>query len=283
MEEQINISFNNLTDKLVDWLNAIILNLPNIVLAIVIFVGSYYLAQKLNSFIVKLLRKRIKQVSIRNLLGNILSIAVVAIGLFLSLSILNLDKALTSILAGAGVAGLAVGLALQGTLSNTFSGIFLAIKNIINVGDFIQTNGFSGTVDEINLRHIKLRESDNNVVVIPNSMVLENPFKNFGLTNRVRITLKCGIGYESDLKLVKRIAINEIKNAFPQDEESIDFHYLEFGGSSIDFQMRFWVEGVRKSSLLDAKSDAIILLKEAFDRKGIDIPYPIRTIYSKSA
>jgi len=283
MEEQINSSLSNLGDKLSGWFNSLILNLPNILLAVVIFGGAYYLAQKLNVLIINGLKNKVKQVSIRRLLGNVISIAVVAIGLFLSLSILNLDKALTSILAGAGVAGLAVGLALQGTLSNTFSGIFLAIKNVINVGDFIETNGFSGTVDEINLRHIKLRESDNNIVVIPNSMVLENPFKNFGLTRKIRVTLECGVGYESDLEVVKKMSIDVIKKAFPQEEKNIEFHYLEFGGSSINFQMRFWVKAVKSLTLLEAKSDAIMLLKRKFDEKEINIPYPIRTIYSKSA
>jgi len=283
MKEQLDISLNNLVGKLGMWLDAIILNLPNVLLALLIFVTAYYFAQKLNAFFVKILRNKIKQVSIRALLGNVISFIVIAIGLFLSLSILNLDKALTSILAGAGVAGLAIGLALQGALANTFSGIFLAIKKVINVGDFIETNGFSGTVDEINLRHIKLRETDNNIVIIPNSMVLENPFKNFGLTRKIRVTLECGVGYESDLRSVKKIAEETIANAFPQEKNQIEFHYLEFGGSSVNFQMRFWVDAVQSLTLLEAKSEAIMLLKEKFDARNINIPYPIRTLISKSA
>jgi len=283
MKEQLDISLKNLVGKLGMWLDAIILNLPNVLLALLIFVTAYYFAQKLNAFFVKILRNKIKQVSIRALLGNVISFIVIAIGLFLSLSILNLDKALTSILAGAGVAGLAIGLALQGALANTFSGIFLAIKKVINVGDFIETNGFSGTVDEINLRHIKLRETDNNIVIIPNSMVLENPFKNFGLTRKIRVTLECGVGYESDLRSVKKIAEETIANAFPQEKNQIEFHYLEFGGSSVNFQMRFWVDAVQSLTLLEAKSEAIMLLKEKFDARNINIPYPIRTLISKSA
>lgn len=278
MDEQLGSSLDSLSNKLSGWLDLFILNLPNIVLAGVIFGGAYYLSQKLSAVMMRILKNKIKQHSIRSLLGTITSTVVIAIGLFLALSVLNLDKALTSILAGAGVAGLAVGLALQGTIANTFSGIFLAIKDILNIGDFVETNGYRGTVQNINLRYVTLKESDNNLVIIPNNLVVENPFKNYGLTSMIRTTITCGIGYESDLRAVQKLAKETIASAFPQGNRQIEFQYLEFGDSSINFQMRFWVEATKVRTLLDAKSEAIILLKEVFDSNNINIPYPIRTV-----
>jgi len=283
MEEQLNDSLTKLTDKLSNWLDLIITNMPNLILALLLFGLAYLLSQKLHNWIYKALRNKIKQQSIRGLIANFVSITVIAIGLFLSLSILNLDKALTSILAGAGVAGLAIGLALQGTISNTFSGIFLAVREIMNIGDFIESNGYGGTVEEITLRYIVIKESDNNLVIIPNKLVVENPFKNFGLTEKIRTTIECGVGYESDLREVKKIAIETINNAFPQKDKKIEFQYTEFGDSSINFQMRFWVAAKKNLTLLEAKSEAIILLKEIFDEKGINIPYPMRTIVNTEA
>jgi len=278
MDEQLNSSFENLIDKLLHWFDLLITNLPNLILAIVVFSLAYFISQKLNDWTIKILSKRIKQYSIRSLIANFVSIGTVAMGLFLALSILNLDTVLTSILAGAGVAGLAIGLALQGTLSNTFSGIFLAVKDIMNIGDYVETNGYGGTVDNINLRYVTLRESDNNIVIIPNKMVVENPFKNFGLTKKIRTSITCGVGYESDLRHVKKIAIDTIEKEFPQNDKKIEFQYLEFGDSSINFQMRFWVAATKNLTLLEAKSEAIILLKECFDKENINIPYPIRSI-----
>jgi len=283
MEEQLNDSIGNLSDKMEGWLNLLITNLPNILIAIIIFGISYFLSQKLNGWIATLLKNKVKQTSVRSLIANVSSVVVISLGLFLALSVLNLDKALTSILAGAGVAGLAVGLALQGTIANTFSGIFLAVQDIMNVGDFIQTNGYSGIVDTITLRFIKLRESDNNLVIIPNKMVVENPFKNFGLTSRIRTSINCGVGYEHDLKKVKKIAVDEIGKTFPQEGKEIEFHYQEFGDSSINFQIRFWVDAKKNLALLEAKSDAIIALKSRFDKENINIPFPIRTLIAENS
>lgn len=278
MQEQLQESINNLTVKLTIWLDLVITNMPNIILGLTVFGIAYYMAQKLHHWIYRLLRKRFRQESIRSLIANFASIIVMALGLFLSLSIMNLDKALTSILAGAGVAGLAIGLALQGTISNTFSGIFLAIKDIMNVGDFIQTNGYSGTVEDITLRYVVLKEVDNNLVIIPNKLVVEQPFKNFGLTQQIRANVKCGVAYDSDLDKVKRVASEEITQAFPQGNNKIEFHFLEFGDSSINFQIRFWVDAERKLTLLEAESEAIMLIKSRFQKENIDIPFPTRTL-----
>ncbi len=281
MEEQLNTSLDSLVEKLVGWFDLFVTNIPNLILASLIFGTAYFLSQKMSGWVDKIIRKRIKQSSIRSLIANFVSIIVIAIGMSLALGVLNLDKALTSILAGAGVAGLAVGLALQGTIANTFSGIFLAVKDIMNVGDFIETNGYSGKVEEITLRYVKLRESDNNIVVIPNKTVVDNPFKNFGLTTRIRTSVKCGVGYESDLRHVMKIAKEEIAKAFPQKDKEIEFQYLEFGDSSINFQLRFWVEATANLTTLEARSEAIILLKERFDQEGVNIPYPMRTLISE--
>jgi len=278
MNDQLNTSLSDLTEKLVGWVDALILNLPNIILAIVLFALAYFISQKLHGLVHKLIASRIKQHSIRNLIANIMSVAILAVGLFLALTVLNLDKALTSILAGAGVAGLAVGLALQGTIANTFSGIFLSVKDIMNIGDFIETNGYTGVVENITLRYIKLKEPDNNIVIIPNNLVVENPFKNFGLTRQIKVSLECGVSYDSDLESVKNVACRAIKKEFEQADEDLHFHYLEFAGSSINFQIRFSVDAQKNLTALHAKSKAIMAIKKAFDKYEIDIPYPIRTI-----
>ena len=273
-------SWDNMLNRISTWIDSAILNLPNLLVAIIIFIISFWLSKNLQSWSNKALKRVIKQASIRGLISNVLSILIISFGLFLALGVLNLNEVLQSLLAGAGVAGLAIGLALQGTLANTFSGIFLAIKDVLNVGDWVETNGYAGRVIEIDLRNTKIKEADNNIVVIPNKLVLDSPFKNYGLTNRIRTSIECGVAYESDLRAVKEIGVNTIKKLFPPAKsEKIEFHYLNFGGSSIDFQIRFWVDATANLTSVESKSEAIIALKEAFDEHQIDIPYPIRTIY----
>lgn len=280
MTESVKTSWDKITDKLSGWVEDIILNLPNFILAALIFIFAYWLSRRVKKLVSKVLRNAIRQTSVRDLIANFASIVVLGIGFLMALNVLNLNEVLTSLLAGAGVAGLAIGLALQGTLANTFSGIFLAVRDVISVGDWVDTNGYSGEVVGIDLRNTQIKEGDNNIVVIPNQMILDNPFKNYGLTKRIRTTIDCGVGYESDLDKVKEVAIEAMKELFPPEpNENIEFHYLAFGGSSIDFQLRFWVNSQQALTAFEAKSKAIIALKKAFDAHDINIPFPIRTVF----
>lgn len=282
MKEQLESSWSKLLEKLSGWVDSLVLNLPNFLLALLIFILASWLSRNLQGFTNKYLRKIIKQASIRSLISNVVSILVIVIGLILALSILNLDGTLKSLLAGAGVAGLAISLALQGTLSNTFSGLFIAIKDEIKIGDWIETNGYSGKVIGIDLRNTKVKEADNNIVVVPNKLILEKPFKNYGLTRRIRTTITCGVAYESDLPAVKKIAVEAIEKLYPPNQgEQIEFYYTDFGDSSIDFLLRFWVDARENLTALQVKSEAITTIKRVFDDHEINIPFPIRTIVNK--
>jgi small conductance mechanosensitive channel len=279
MEEQLQTSFGKLIEKLSSWVDLLILSLPNFLMALITFSIAYWVSKHLQGYLNRLLKKVIKQASIRGLITNIVSIIIIILGVLLALAILNLDGTLKSLLAGAGVAGLAISLALQGTLSNTFSGIFIAIKNELNVGDYIDSNGYSGEVVEIDLRNTKIREADNNIVVIPNKMILDNPFKNFGLTRQIRTMISCGVDYDSDLDKVEQISKDTIEELFPsKNNRPVEFYYTEFGASSIDFVIRFWQDGKKNLTAIQVKSLAIKALKKAFDQNGISIPFPTRTL-----
>lgn len=281
MGEQFTEAIAAMWEKMQGWFKDIVVNLPNFIIAILVFSIFYFIAKKVREYTREFSKKFIHQTSVRALVANIAGGITITIGFLLALNVLNLDEVLKSVLAGAGIVGLAVGLALQGALSNTFSGVYLAVKDVISIGDWIESNGYAGSVDAITLRHTKIKEPDNNIVIIPNKDVLDNPFKNYGLTERLRITLKCGVSYDSDLEEVQDIAKEAIHDIYPPSgTENVEFHYLEFGGSSIDFQLRFWVDAKYKLTVLEAKSKAVIALKKAFDAHNIDIPFPIRTLYN---
>ena len=129
----------------------------------------------MRKFSYRVLFRKITEESIKQMLSRIMYGIVLIIGFFIALGVMQLDKVLTSVLAGAGVVGLAIGLALQGTLSNTFSGLMLSFLPKVRIGDFIEAQDKSGYVDEINLRNITLRQTDNEYVIIPNSIFIENP------------------------------------------------------------------------------------------------------------
>lgn len=272
-------AMNKLLAKLEGWLDAAILKLPNLIIAIITLVLFYFLARGVARASRKYLFGRVSQESIKDLSAKFVFGLVFLVGFFLSLGILDLDKVLTSILAGAGIVGLAVGLAIQATLSNSVSGVMLSFIPSLRIGDYVDTNGYSGFISEINLRSIVLRQPDNNYVIIPNSKIVDNPFTNYSLTERSRVDVSCGVGYESNLQQVEDLVLETIAGAFPQREgEGVEFFFTQFGSSSIDFVVRFWIDLRKKKHLLEAQHKAIKLIRSRFDEKGINIPFPIRTL-----
>ena len=280
MKEQLVEAWNKMLDKLNSWLDAFIINLPNIIIAIVVFLIVVIISRYLSKIIAKLLNRTSLQRSMKNLIAKMVSIVVIIIGLFLILGILDLSKTLNTILTGAGIAGLAVGLALQGALANTYSGIILSYIKKIKFGDWIESNGYEGEILDIDLRMVTIKQVDNNLVYIPNKMVIENPIKNFSTTSQSRVILGCGVGYESDLRFVKKLVIDTIVSKFDvvEEKEEVLFLWKEFGDSSINFELRFWIDSTSALEVAKAQSEAMMFIKEVFDENDINIPFPIRTL-----
>lgn len=275
----INDSISNLWDKLDGWLDAIILKLPNFAVAVLVLVIFYFIAKGIRRLSYRVLFQKILEESVKQMLSRIVFAAVLLIGFFIALGVMQLDKLLTSVLAGAGVIGLAIGLALQGTLSNTFSGLMLSFLPKVRIGDYIESQDKSGFVEEINLRNITIRQTDNDFVIIPNSVFIENPFTNYSLSPRTRVDVSCGVGYESDLQAVEDLVVKIMSENFKQKpREEIEFFFTEFGDSSINFMTRFWIDCVKPKPKLEARHKAIKLIKKNFNEAGINIPFPIRTL-----
>ena len=214
MNVELTEAWNKMWEKINSWFDALVINLPNIIIAIVVFVAALILSKYIGKLARKLLNRTSLQVSMRNVIAKIFSIFVVLLGLFLILGVLNLSKTLNTVLAGAGVLGLAVGLALQGALANSYSGIVLSYIKKIKIGDWIETNDIEGEVLDIDLRAVTLKQADNNLVYIPNKLVLENPMKNFSTTAQSRVILECGVGYSSDLEFVRNLVKKTIVENF---------------------------------------------------------------------
>jgi small conductance mechanosensitive channel len=272
-------AWSDLQEKLEGWADSIIVNLPNFFLAIIVFILFIVFANLSAIGINKILLKTRAQESVRVVAIRIYKAVIVLIGFFIALGILDLSTVLTSVLGAAGVFGLTVGLALQGTLTNTFSGVVLSFIPKVQIGDWIETNDYEGFVIDINLRSLTLKTADQNLVSIPNSKIVDNPFKNLSSDERSVAILECGVGYESDLEFVEKITIKVIEDAIPQSKsEKIDFFYKEFGSSSINYELRFWIKETNARDELLAKHTAIKAIKKAYNENNINIPIPLHTL-----
>lgn len=268
---------SQLSEKVLTWWDHIVLMVPNLLLALVLLFAFALLGKLMKNVTIKLLGKVSSNVAVNRLTGTLMHIAVISLGVFTALEILNLDKTVTSLLAGIGVVGLALGFAFQNTATNLVSGLFMATKYPMNVGDLVETNGYFAHVEQITLRYTTLRNFTGQLVVIPNKQILESPLVNYTERNERRIDLSVGVTYDADLEKVQRVVREAIKSCVDYDKP-IDVQYYEFGDSSINFMVRFWLPDPNHKNWLDVRSSAVIAIKKGFDKEGITIPFPIRTI-----
>ena len=197
----------------------------------------------------------------------------------MALDVLGLDKTVTSLLAGVGILGLALGLAFQSTGENYVAGIYLAIRRPFQVGQVISSNDFYGVVERIALRSTSLRVPQGQLVYLPNKKIFDNAIVNFSDSGQRRVDLKVGVSYGDDLDKVKRIAIEAVSAIEHRDpSKPVELFYEGFGDSSINFELRFWIDFFRHPDYMAARSEAVMRIKAAFDANDITIPFPIRTL-----
>jgi len=281
MESSLNMNeaYQLVTGKLESWLSTAIEMLPNLALAFLVLIVFYVLCRMLRKFVRTLLEKATTNKTVIDLAETVMSVLIIGIGVFFALSILNLDGTVTSLLAGAGIIGLALGFAFQDIAANFISGLLLSIRHPFGIGDIIKSNDYFGTVQKLNLRNTIIKTPQGQIVYIPNKVVFENPLTNFTKNRERRIYLECGISYGDGLEEVKRVATKAIDSIKKRNKNrDVEFFYKEFGGSSINFVVRFWVDFNTNPDFWEPQSEAIMALKKAFDENDIMIPFPIRTL-----
>ena len=277
--QEIGESFNPIIDKLTDWKNDSYEMLPNMVAAFITLLLFAFIARLAKRFIRDYLGKFVTNKAANNIIANIIFALILIFGFMIALNIMNLDKAVTGFLAGAGVVGLALGFAFQDTAANFISGTFMAFRKNFRVGDLVETNGITAIVDHIDLRSTKFKTLDGYEITMPNKEIFQHKLTNYNRYSTRRIELTVGVGYESDLTLVQQVAlkaINEIEEI--KEVPSPQFFYTEFGDSSINFEVRFWIDFLGVPDYLEARHLAIKNIKTHFDRNHINIPFPIRTL-----
>ena len=274
----INQAFELIIDKLSVWVQEFILLLPNIALAAVIMVFGIMISKFIRKYIRKIFKKVFHNVALINLFTSLVYVFLLGVTLFVALSVLQLDKAVTSILAGAGIIGLALAFAFQDIAANVMSGIVISIRRPLRIGDIVKVKDHMGVIVEINLRDSVIKTFQGQMVIIPNKDLLQNPIENYSLMGKRRMDLTVGVSYGEDLERVRDITLKAVADIEGTTDDEITFFYQEFGDSSINFDIRIWVNTAEQVEFLQVKSDAVMRIKKAFDLNNITIPFPIRTL-----
>lgn len=216
--------------------------------------------------------------TLKPLLGSLVRYAVLIFTLIAVLGQFGIET--TSIIAVLGAAGLAVGLALQGTLSNVASGVMILVLRPFKVGDYVETGGVGGTVKEVGLFRVELATLDNLYLSVPNSQAFNSVITNYSRHDTRRIDLIIGIGYSSDIEkamdvLVKLAEADDRVLGDPEPQVTV----RALGESSVDVGLRFWVDA---SNYWGVITDTRKSVKLALDNAGIEIPFPHRVVEVKT-
>lgn len=206
---------------------------------------------------------------------NLIFITLMAFVIIAALDRLGVNT--TSFAAIIAAAGLAIGFALQGTLSNFTSGIMLIVFRPFKVNDFIEAGGITGVVEEIQIFTTRLRSPDNKMIIVPNGQVMSGEITNYSAKDTRRVDLVFGVGYDDDLKKVKSVLF-ELMSAdsriLADPEPSVGL--LELGDNSVNFAVRPWV---KTDDYWPVFFDIQEAVKLRFDEEGISIPHPQRDLH----
>lgn len=248
----------------------------NVLGAVAILVAGLWIAGRVGRLIRALGVKHPQlDVTLFNFLGSLARWAVVTLTVIVVLSQFGVKT--TSLIAILGAAGLAVGLALQGTLSNLAAGVMLLVFRPFKVGDYVTAGGHSGTVEEISLFTTAMVSPDNVLTIVPNGDIWAAAVTNFSAKDTRRLDLVFGVSYSTDLKLAEQ-TLREVIGADDRilSEPAVPFVAVtNLNASSVDFTIRAWCKSTDYWAL---KFHMLKSVKEAFDQRGIEIPFPTTTI-----
>jgi len=272
MEEVKGLVSPEQMNTIVDWVSQFGLKL---IAALVVFFVGKWLARKISNLLKRGMQKAETDPTLIGFVGNITYFGLLTMVVIAAVGQLGVQT--TSFIAVLGAAGLAIGLALQGSLANFAAGVLMIIFRPFKAGDYIEAAGTAGSVEEVQLFTTTLKTPDNKIVIIPNAQVTAGTITNYSARDTRRLDMTFGVGYGDDLDHVKRV-ITQVLAEEPRllkDPEPV-VAVLNLGESSVDFAVRPWVNS---ADYWGVYFDLQEKMKKRFDQEGISIPFPQRDLH----
>jgi small conductance mechanosensitive channel len=252
-------------EKLEKWWEYSVHMLPNFLIAIIVIGIFLILARLIRKFAASFILNVSKNPSLSSLLSGLIYSIVVIAGIMTALDIMELNKTVSSILAGVGIIGLALGFAFQDLTSNFISGAFIALKRPFDIGHTIETNGFVGTIEEIELRATTLKTSAGLHVIIPNKEIFQKPIINYSLTDARRVELDFIIPNSVDANFAERL-VKETLQPLTSKEASraLEFYYTAIENPNMRINVSFWTNHIEPREFVKVKHRAIVAIYNSF-------------------
>lgn len=266
------MDMNTIIPRLQEW---IVFYGIKIILAVVIFIVGRWVAKALKNVIQKMMAKQNVETTLASFICNLSYVILMTVVIIAALNQIGIQTA--SLIAIVGAAGLAIGLALQGSLANFAAGFLMLIFHPFKTGDYIEGAGTQGSVEEIHVFTTQLKTPDNKTVIIPNAKIMGDIIVNFSAKDTRRVDLVIGVSYSDNLQKVKHV----LEDVLSKDNRILKdptptIAVLELGDSSVNFAVRPWVKTADYWSVYFDLTEGI---KKRFDDEGISIPFPQRDVH----
>jgi small conductance mechanosensitive channel len=249
----------------------------NIVSAILTLFLGMFVARIISNTFHKVLTKRKLDITVTDFISHMIRYVIIAFVVIAALSRIGVQT--TSFIALIGAAGLAVGLALQGSLSNFASGVLIIVLRPFKAGEYIEAAGVAGSVESVQIFATTLTTIDNKYVVVPNSAIMGGNIVNFSRKATRRIDLVIGVSYNADLAKTKAVLTKVLEaNTHTLKSPEAVVAVAELGDSSVNFVVRPWV---RSEAYWDARFELMEAIKNALDEANIEIPFPQMDVHRK--
>ena len=246
-----------------------------IIIAVVIFIVGRWIAKALKNFIQQMMAKRNVETTIASFLCNMSYVVLMTIVIIAALNQFGIQTA--SLIAIVGAAGLAIGLALQGSLANFAAGFLMLVFRPFKTGDYIEGAGTQGTVEEIHLFTIQLKTPDNKTVIIPNAKLMGDNIINYSAKDKRRVDLVIGVSYSDNLQKVRQVLEDVLsKDNRVLKDPAPTIAVMELADNSVNFAVRPWA---KTDDYWNVYFDLTEDIKKRFDAESISIPFPQRDVH----
>lgn len=277
--EAINNFWTLIHGKVETWLESGIKILPNMVVALVIVIVFAILARITSKIMSNILHRAFESKQIADLLSAIFKVIVFIAGVFIALEFLGLTGTVTSLLAGAGIIGLAIGFAFQDMTENLIAGIAMGIRKPFQIGDVVEAEGVFGTVKSINLRNTVVETFFGQLEIVPNKILFRNIVTNYTTTGERRIEIPVGISYADDVMKASEVIKSALsEQEFVTNKDDLEVFAEGFGDSSVNLLVWFWIQYPGHTGFMKARHEAVHLIHQTLMKNDILIPFPIRTL-----
>ncbi len=251
----------------------------NVVIAILIFYVGRIAINLAVRGLRKLMQKQEVDKTLETFICNLVRVALLVVVIIAAISALGIET--TSFIAIFGAAGLAVGLALQGSLSNFAAGVLIVLFRPYRVGNYVEAAGVSGTIEQVQILTTILTTPDNKQIIVPNSQIMNSIITNFSAKETRRVDMVVGVSYSDDLDKVRKtleelVAADDRILADPPCKIAVS----ELADSSVNFVVRPWVNA---ADFWGVKFELTEAIKKRFDQEGISIPFPQRDVHLHKA